>query len=307
MSELRVVFLGTSSGKPTPARNVSAVALVLDGVLVLFDCGEGTQLQFTRARVRASRLELACITHLHGDHVNGLPGFLASLGLNQHDRPVVVTGPNGLREYFRTLRRLGICAPRFDIELREVEGPGTIYLGDDFRIEAYALDHRIETWGYRFVENDKPGRFDLDAAKALGVPAGPLYGQLQRGQAVTLEDGRVIEPSAVLGPARRGRVVAYVTDTRPTPAAQELARGADLLIHEGTYGPEFTREAHQRGHSTVVDAARVAAAAGVGRLVITHISPKYHDIGPLLSAAREVFPKTIIARDFDEYVVEAIG
>tara|TARA_B100000029_G_scaffold505935_1_gene587712 strand:+ start:128 stop:1051 length:924 start_codon:yes stop_codon:yes gene_type:complete len=300
MSELRVVFLGTSSGKPTLARNVPAVALFIDGTLVLFDCGEGTQNQFVRARLRPGRVALVCLTHFHGDHVNGLPGFLSTLALNQHDKPVVALGPSGMCDYFSSLRRLQIFVPRYPLKVKEIETPGLCFEHDLFTLEAGQLDHRIETWGFRFEERSRPGRFDLEEAKRLGVPSGPLYGELQKGRPVRLENGTVVEPGAVLGEARPGRSVAYITDTRPCEGAVHLAQNVDLLIHEGTYGPEMEQEAHKRGHCTVVDAATLAKKAGVGRLVITHISSKYRDIRPLLKAARQIFPDTIIARDLDE-------
>lgn len=307
MSELRVVILGTSSGKPTLTRGLSAVAVVVDGTTALFDCGEGTQVQFGRASLRPSRLVLACLTHFHGDHVNGLPGFLSSMALNQHDRPVTVIGPRGLKEYFRTLRRLSILVPRFQVSAVELNQEGEIYRNDSFRILAARVEHRIETWGYRLEEHDKPGRFDLKKAQELGIPRGPLFGRLQSGQPVQLEDGRTITPDLVLGPARPGRTVAYITDTRPCRASVRLAEGVDLLIHEGTYGPSFRVQAEQRGHSTVVDAAKIAKKAGAKQLVLTHISPKHDKTGPLLDVARKVFPNTTIARDLLELTIPMIG
>ncbi len=303
MSELRIVTLGTSSGKPTLSRNVASVALMLDGILSLFDCGEGTQLQFIRAGLKPSRVAVVCISHFHGDHINGLPGFLSTLSLNKHDRPVTVCGPKGLRTYFATLRRLAIFIPRYPLNVVEIEEEGVVYKGDAFQISAARVDHRIETWGFRFQEKDRPGRFDLAKAKSLGVPPGPMFGRLQRGKSVTTPAGDTVEPSQVLGPVRPGRVVAYVTDTRPCSKAIELARGAHILLHEGTYGPELTKEAHQRGHCTVEDAARAAKQAEVEQLVITHVSPKHFDLGPLVGAARKIFRKTRIAQDLDEFTI----
>lgn len=301
MSELRVVTLGTSSGKPTPSRGVAAVAVVLDGVLALFDCGEGTQLQFIRAGLKPSRTAVTCISHFHGDHINGLPGYLSTLGLNQHDKPVSVVGPQGLRDYFSALRRLQILVPRYRLKAFEIRNAGEVFRNELFSIRAAPVDHRIATWAFRLEEHSRPGRFDLDRAKALGVPPGPLFGRLQRGEAVTLESGAEVRPDQVLGPSRPGRTVVYVTDTRPCEAAVELARGADLLVHEGTYAPGLEREAHGRGHCTVADAAHIAKAAGVKQLVVTHISPKHPDVRELGEAAREIFPNTHVARDFSEY------
>ena len=297
MSELRVVFLGTSSGKPTLSRNVSAVALQLDGRLILFDCGEATQIQFMRAGLKTSRLGLLCLSHLHGDHINGLPGMLSTMGLNQHERPVCVRGPTGLREYLRVMRRLGILVPRFRLSAEEIDQRGPIFSDGTLRVLAAPLDHRIETWGFRFEERDRPGRFDLKAAVGLGVPRGPAFGRLQQGEPVTLPGGGVVRPEQVLGPPRPGRKIAYVPDTRPCAGADWLARGVDLLIHEGTYSHQLADDARQRGHSTVVEAAEAACRAGAGRLAITHVSPKHDDPRPLLAEARSVFRDTIIARD----------
>lgn len=307
MSELRVVILGTSSGKPTLTRGLSAVAVVVDGTAALFDCGEGTQVQFARANLRPSRLVLACLTHFHGDHVNGLPGFLSSMALNQHDQPVTVIGPRGLKEYFRTLRRLSILVPRFQVHAKELSHEGEIYRNDSFRLLAARVEHRIETWGYRLEEHDKPGRFDLERAHELGIERGPLFGRLQNGESVQLDDGRIIAPDQVLGPTRPGRTIAYITDTRPCQASVRLAHGVDLLIHEGTYGPALHVQAEQRGHSTVVDAAKIAQQAGAKQLVLTHISPKHDKTGPLLDVARKVFPNTIIARDLLELTIPMTG
>lgn len=303
MSELRIVTLGTSSGKPTLSRNVASIALMIDGVLALFDCGEGTQLQFIRAGLKPSRVAVVCISHFHGDHINGLPGFLSTLSLNKHDRPVTVCGPKGLKMYFATLRRLGIFVPRYPLTVVEIAKEGVVFEGDDFRILAGRVEHRIETWGFRLQEHDRPGRFDLAKAKSLGVPSGPLFGKLQRGANVQTPAGDTVEPSQVLGPARPGRVVTYVTDTRPCAKAVDLARGANMLLHEGTYGPELTAEAHQRGHCTVEDAARTAKQAEVDQLVITHVSPKHFDLGPLVGAARKIFRNTRIAQDLDEFTI----
>jgi ribonuclease Z len=300
MSGLRVVFLGTSSAKPTLSRGLPAVALILDGVLVLFDCGEGTQLQFTRAGLRPSRLVLLCISHFHGDHINGIPGLLSTMNLDQHADPVTVMGPVGLKSYFRELRRLGIFQPRFPLTVLELDNKEREIRMDGFRVVADRVEHSLETWGFRFEEDSKPGRFNLDAARALGIPMGPLYGQLQHGEIVTLEDGRVIQPGEVLGAQRAGRVVAYVTDTRPCETALRLGQDADLLIHEATYARDMADQAAERRHSTSTEAAHIAARAGARKLVLTHLSPKYTDLTALIGEAREVFPNTQVAKDLVE-------
>ena len=296
----KVVFLGTGSGKPTPQRGVSAVVLFREGEALLFDCGEGTQLQLARSTVRPGAISTVFVTHFHGDHVNGLPGLLGSFTLNNREDPIDIIGPVGLKQWFAALRELRILWPSFPINLYEVQEPGVVVERDDYHVEAQPLRHRITTWGYVFVEHDRPGRFDLDAAKACGVPPGPLFGQLQRGDAVTLEDGTVIEPAQVLGAARPGLRIAYCTDTTPCPGAVELARGADLVIHEATYPAGEEKLAKRRGHSSAADAARCAKEAGARQLALTHISQKHRALDIYRDGARAIFDNTIVARDLLE-------
>ncbi len=301
---LKLVFLGTGSGKPTPFRGVSSVVLFRDGDLFMFDCGEGTQIQLQRAPVRQGALRGILLTHFHGDHVNGLPGFIGSLTLNQRTEALDVIGPVGLRKWFKTLRELQILWPGFPVKTHEVQGPGVVFQGDGFRIEAHPLRHRITTWGYVYIEDPRPGRFDLERARELGIPAGPMFGRLQKGETIVLEDGRTIQPSDVLGPARPGVRIAYCTDTSPCPAAIELARDADVLIHEATYPSGDEKLAHERGHSTAGDAARCALEAGAKKLVLTHLSQKYPRPDIFVKDAREIFPNVVGAYDLMELDVE---
>lgn len=297
---MRIVILGTSSGKPTPRRSLSSTALVRNGELFLFDAGEGTQVQIRRANLRLSRIRIILISHFHGDHINGLPGLLGTLTLDRHCETVKIVGPVGVQDYISTLKRLRIIQPGFAMDIKEISGKSDkVHQGVGFSITACLLKHRIPCYGYAFVEDTRPGRFDIEAARALQIPPGPLYSRLQHGESITLDDQTVIEPSQVLGPARSGRKVVYCTDTSPCYATEELARGADCLIHEGTYGNDMETEAIRRGHSTGAQAARIAKRSGVQRLVLTHISPTYQDIGELVKQARSTFPNTIIARDLE--------
>ena len=330
---MKIIPLGTSSGKPTLARNVSATAVVGEGEWWLFDCGEGTQTQVARARLPAHRLAGIFITHLHGDHFNGLAGLLSTMGLDGRERALTVIGPPGVREYLETLARLKILFVNFPLDLRELGAgdfaarpdsstepggrrpgdassqpgadgePVLVYDGARHTVVARPLDHRLFALGYRLEERTRPGHFDLERARALGIPAGPLYGRLQSGHDVELDDGRVIHPGDVLGPPRPGKAVAYCLDTRPCPAAVALARGAEWLIYEATYTQDLTEEARRYGHSTAAQAAGVARQAGASRLLITHVSPRYPDAAPLLAEARAIFPATTLAEDLMEVEV----
>ena len=296
MDAIRLVLLGTGAAAPTRTRNVSSLAIVLDGRTLLFDCGEGTQHQLQRSSVHSGSIEAIFITHLHGDHLFGLPGLLASLGLNGRTAPLTLAGPPGLERYLRAIPYLG--AP-YDIRLYE---PSVNF--DGFDVIATEVDHSVDCYAYCLVEHDRRGTFDVARAKALGIPAGPLYGRLQRGEDIEI-DGRTIRSAEVLGPPRRGRRIAFVTDTRPCDAAIELARDADLLIHEATYANDHAGDARERYHSTAEEAARVAKAANVKRLILTHISARYGDTSPLLNEARAIFPNTDVAEDLMEITVPA--
>jgi ribonuclease Z len=295
MQDLRITFLGTSAGMPTRARNVASLALTMDGAVLLFDCGEGTQHQLMRSAVRFGAIEAIFLTHLHGDHLFGLPGLLASMSLNARQRPLALYGPAGIAEF---LRALPLFHTSFDIEIHEI-APGRVRRGDGYSVDAATLVHSAACFGFRIVEDDRPGQFDVERARALGVEPGPAYGRLQRGE--TVGD---VNPSDVLGPARPGRRIVYCTDTRPCDNAIELARGADVLIHEATYGSDMAEEAGARFHATAAEAAAVAREAEVRQLIITHISPRYVEPSALLSEAREIFPDTELAEDLASYSLE---
>ncbi len=295
---LTITFLGTGSGVPSLERNLACVAVQRAGELLLFDCGEAAQIQYRRAGLGFAPLSAIAITHLHGDHVTGLMGLLMSLQMADRLEPLDVYGPPGLADYIHCNQRA--LRTQFDYPVRLVEWDDETLFREmpGYRLTRAALDHRgTPCMGFRLEEHPRPGRFDLQSARELGVPEGPMFGALQRGQTVTLPDGRQVHPGQVLGPERPGAVLAYCTDTRPCAAAVELARDADLLIHEGTFAADLRTEARRKGHSTVEDAARIAVEAGVRRLVITHLSPRYVDVAPLLAEARQIFPHTRIARD----------
>ena len=300
---LTVTFLGTGSGVPSLERNLSCVAIQRQGELFLFDCGEAAQIQYRRAGLGFAPLTAIAISHLHGDHITGLMGLLMSLQMADRTEPLDVYGPPGLGEYIRCNRRALQTHFGYRINLREEPGEALFRETPEYRVRSAPLDHGQLCLGFRLEELPRPGRFHLETARELGVPAGPLFGKLQRGEAVTLPDGREIQPEQVLGPPRPGVVLTFCTDTRPCETAVRLAEGSDLLIYEGTFDAEMGAEAHKKGHSTVADAARIAKAAEVRQLVITHLSPRYTDVSTLLAQAREIFPNTRIARDLARFEV----
>ena len=306
---MQVTFLGTSSGVPTRARNVSAVALRLPqrSELWLFDCGEGTQHQFLRSDLRLSQLRRVFVTHMHGDHVFGLPGLLASLGLAGSSAGVDLYGPDPLEAYLQGVLRTSstrIGYPLAVHRVREAAENGTVLLeDDDIIVRTTPLTHRVPAYAYRIEQKPRAGRFDVDQARALAIPPGPIYAALKRGETVSLDDGRRIDGRQLCGPTRPGVSVVYCTDTVFCEAAVALARGADLLIHEATFSHGEAEMAFQRQHSTSTMAAQTAAEAGVQQLVLTHLSPRYApgnvtSADDLLAEAQAIFPNTILAKDF---------
>jgi len=306
---MNVTFLGTASGAPTRTRNVSATALQLPerGELWLFDCGEGTQHQVLRApQIRLSQLTRVFITHMHGDHVFGLLGLLASRSLAQGGvSPVAVYGPPALDDYIGGA--LAATGTRFayPVTVHAVpSGGGTVFEDDGFTVSCAPVRHRCEAYAFAVEEKPQAGRFDVQAARALGIPEGPLFGRLKAGERITLEDGRIVDGGELVGPPRPGRKIVFSGDTVYAPELVRLAADADLLIHESTYREDDHALAARAAHSTNVSAATVAVrAGGVRHLVLTHFSPRYEAEGAgqmdaLLAEARAVFPSTDLAHDF---------
>lgn len=289
---------------PTRSRNVSSVALRLPqrAEVWLFDCGEATQHQLLRSAPKISQISRIFITHMHGDHIFGLMGLLATCGLAGHPTRIDVYGPEGLEDYVRASVRYTHTGFPYPLEIHTIE-PGMLYEDEELVVSCLPLKHRIPAFGFRVTEKDKAGRFDVERAAALGIPAGPLYGKLKRGEQVMLPDGRTINGTDLCGPTEEGRKIVYCTDTMYSENAVELARDADLLIHEATYVEEDEALARRGQHSTAQMAARVALRARVRKLIITHFSQRYafgNPIEPdaLLAEARAVFPETEMARDF---------
>ncbi|MHB1311773.1 MAG: ribonuclease Z [Gemmatimonadaceae bacterium] len=294
---LSVTFLGTSASRPTVERGVSALAVVREGETMLVDCGEGTQRQMMRYGVSFNFGDLL-FTHFHADHIIGAVGLMRTMSLQGRTEPLRIWGPRGVAQMMKRADAFGGERLSFPVEVAEV-APGTPIKRKEYVIMPYPVDHRgAVAVGYALIEEERRGRFNPDLARELGIPEGPQWGRIHKGESITLEDGRVVEPSTLVGPTRRGRTLVISGDTRPCAATIELAAGADLLVHESTFGDEEAERAIETGHSTAREAAQVAAQAGVRRLVLTHFSARYsRDPSELMTEARQVFDRVTIARD----------
>lgn len=302
-----LVFLGTGSAVPMAHRNLSGTVLVRNGEIFLFDCGEGTQIQFRRAGLKPSKLRHIFISHFHGDHLFGLPGLLTSLQMANLRQEVHLFGPQGIVEYIHFHQTL--CNFGFDYTLRVHEiGPNTpaiVWQTPEYHIEWQPLQHRIFTLGFALIEAPRPGKFDARKAEALNVPNGPARGKLQSGESIALANGTQISPEQVLGPKRPGLKIAYCVDTVPCEGQMRLAQNADALIADSTFPASERQWAHQTGHSTTHDAAEVARANNVRQLFLTHFSGT---IGPtevpaLAEEARTIFPNTVAATDLARFKI----
>ncbi|HZJ01745.1 MAG TPA: ribonuclease Z [Gemmatimonadaceae bacterium] len=294
---LTVRFLGTSASRPTVERNVTSVAIVREGETLLLDCGEGTQRQMMRYGISFA-LEDIFFTHMHADHMLGVIGLFRTLSLQGRTEPMRLWGPRGSAALLKQAIALGSEKQPFPLEINEVT-PDSPIKRKGYSIVPYAADHKDrDALGFALVEEIRLGRFNPDKARELGIPEGPAWGRIHKGQSVTLEDGRVIEPSELVGEARPGRRVVFTGDTRPAKSTIDISEGADLLIHEATFSDEEHARAVETGHATSREAALVAAQAGVKRLVLTHLSARYSvNATELLQQAKEVFPETVVARD----------
>jgi ribonuclease Z len=294
--DLDIVFFGTSGSMPTADRAPTALLVRRGGERLLFDCAEGTQRQMLRSSVGLLDLREVFLTHYHADHYLGLPGMLKTFALRGREVPITIYGPPGLNDLFGSLRRIFGRLP-YEYMLVELR-PGVTLERDDYRLTAFTVAHGVSSIGYALIEDDRPGRFDVETADTLGVPPGPERGALQRGEPVPLADGRIVTPEEVLGEPRPGRTVVIAGDTSPSPTVLEAARGADLLVHEATFLEDERERARETAHSTAREAAELARDAEVGMLALTHLSNRY--FGPEAAReARAVFPETVVPRDFD--------
>ncbi|MBN8470172.1 ribonuclease Z [Corallococcus exiguus] len=302
MSLLRLTFLGTSAAQPTLHRGLSGLAVKADADLLLFDCGEGTQRQMVRFGTGFT-VDAAFFTHFHADHYLGIIGFLRTLGMMGRTEPMHLYGPPPARRLLHQAVHLGLESLAFPVEIHELKD-GDSVRRNGYTVQAVGVDHRIHALGYVLAEDGRPGRFHLEKARELGVPEGPSFGKLQKGESITLPDGRVVKPEDVLGESRSGRRLVISGDTRPCPSLVQAAKDADLLVHESTFSDDEQARALETRHSTAREAAQVARDAGAKRLILTHLSSRHDtDPGRLLTQAREAF-KGPVEVAFDGLTVE---
>lgn len=305
---MELIFLGTSAGVPTRTRNVTAILLELQhptrGGLWLFDCGEGTQHQLLRTVYNPGKLDKIFITHLHGDHIFGLPGLLCSRSMAGIAHPLTIYGPKGIAEFVETTLRLSGSWTDYPLEVIEI-AEGQVFDDGVYTVSAWPLNHPVECYGYRIEEHDKPGALNAAALMADGVKPGPMFQRLKQGETITLEDGRVVNGQDYLSAPQPGKKLAIFGDTAPCPSALLLAQGVDVMVHEATLETAMEEKANGRGHSSTRQAARLAREAGVGKLIVTHVSSRYDARGceSLLAECREVFSACELAEDLTQVSV----
>lgn len=293
-----VFVLGTSGMMPLPNRFLTSALVRREGELFLFDCGEGTQVSLRMLNIKWKKISAIFISHMHADHVTGLPGMLMLSSQVDREDPLVIYGPARLHEYINQTRRLLDMYINYEIEVKTIN-PGTILETEDYAVDAFRLDHTKPCFGYTMREKDRPGLFHPEKALELGVPKGPLWSHLQHGEQVVLPDGTVVEPGRIMGAPRAGRVFSYVTDTLYSDRIARHVEHADLLLCEGMFDESLRESAVEKKHMTARQAAMIARDGGVASMGLIHYSPRYtdRDLKVLRQEARDIFPETFLARD----------
>lgn len=300
---MKFTFLGTGAGMPAKERNVTSMALSFpeyDGDLWLFDCGEGTQRQILYTAVKLTKLTAVFVTHLHGDHLFGLPGILGSRSFQGAEHPLELIGPKGLKAFVETSLQVSGTHLHYPLVIHEIDSNGKVYENEHFIVHACELDHGIQSFGYRITEKDQPGELLVDRLIDLGIRPGPIYKKIKEQSQVILPDGRTLETAPFIGKKKKGRHVVVLGDTRPCHAALKLAAHADVLVHEATFNGQSARLAHDYHHSTSIQAAEMAQKAEVNQLILSHLSSRYQkkEQHALLKEAKSVFKQTYLAHDF---------
>jgi len=301
-----LIPLGTASAIPAQGRHLSALAVQRQGAVLLFDCGEGTQFQLIRAGLKRSRIDAIFITHFHGDHFYGLMGLLSTMALLHRTEPLTVVAPEGLEAILGSLPGLVNDGLPFEVHFVEIaKGCDHAIVAETevYTIEAQPLQHRVFTIGYRYQEKPRPGHLDVEKARAMGITDYRYYRDLKAGKAITLPDGRTVQPDEVVGPPQPGGSFAYVTDTQPCEAGIALARKVDVLYHDATFGQDLRGRALDTGHSTAREAAEVARRADAQQLLLGHFSARYKTLDTLVEEARAVFQNTEAAEELKRYVL----
>jgi len=308
---MELLFLGTGSGVPAKQRNVTSIALKLleeRNTIWLFDCGEATQQQILHTSLKPRKVDKIFITHLHGDHIFGLPGFLSSRSFQGGDGPLTIYGPVGIKNYVMTSLKISGTVLKYSLQFHEILEEGILFEDEYFKVICRKLKHGIQSFGYRIEEADHQGTLQAEKLKEAGIPFGPLFGKLKQGKTITLEDGRVFNGKDFIGETQKGRIVTILGDTKKTKNCILLAENASVLVHESTFDGTNRKMARDYNHSTNIDAAEVAKEANVGRLLLTHISARYlgRDIYLLEKEAKKIFPNTKVVNDFDEIDIPLI-
>ena len=306
---LEAFILGCGGMMPLPNRHLTSVLLRREGELFLFDCGEGTQVSLRRLNLRWKKISVIFISHMHADHVTGIPGLLMLSSQVDRDDPLYIIGPPRIAEYIEESRRILDMYINYEIIVREITAPGIVHKGDGFHIRCFPLSHTKPCYGYALEEDMRPGEFHPEKAEGLNIPMGKLWGRLQKGETIQLPDGKEVRPDEVMGQPRMGRKFSFVTDSLAMPAISTHVIGSDLFICEGMFSNELAEDAHSKKHMTAVEASKLAAASsGIKKLALIHYSPRYteHDLKQILLEAKEFFPNTVLTHDRMVFPIEYI-